>query len=86
MTPSIIKAPVNGGWATSGLVHFNDIVRGYNNSFRFVHGKVTEVSKNSLKIQKANGEASDLRFDYLVIATGAIYYSYIQDLSSVTFN
>ena len=50
VTPSIIKAPVNGSWANSGLVHFEEVVRGYKNSFNFVHGKVTEVAKNTLRI------------------------------------
>jgi NADH dehydrogenase FAD-containing subunit len=81
-TPTIIKTPVDKDWIDTALFSFKDAVAHYNNKFSFKHGYLSEVQKNAIVIKKHEGGEEKISFDFLIIATGAKYGSFIREESS----
>ena len=51
----------------------------HKNKFQFIHGTVTELKLNEVKVEAiSEGMSYDLEFDYCIIASGAQYNSDIK--------
>lgn len=73
--PGNLKQAVDGTIKDKILVPFADALKGYNNAFQFVQGRLANVHKeaNIIEVLDKDNKRGTLQYDVLVICTGFTY-------------
>jgi len=86
--PGNLKQAVDGGIKDKIITPFADVIKGYNNAFQFVQGRLLNVQKEANVIEvatdKDGSKRGTLQYDVLVLCTGFTYNNPIRSDSVYT--